>query len=491
MPRRHSLILLAVFLLSILVRTPQLGRPLSKNHEFCTAVALIVLDVWSQRGFTECTGCPAVTFMGTCDGESGNLGPSSMQRNGVRYYISHMPLAYWAPFAVFKAMRIPPAPLPLQLFNMLLHGLTAFFLYRFLATLLAGSSAPSLTDVPLFAAVFYLLMPAPLWYHGNVYMSDMAVQLPWAWSLAAAAKVFKPTKVELRSAGWLLLAIAATALTEWLGLFSALSFGGYAIIRGLKRKDPSSLALGVLFPFVAVAMMAAVLALYANIAGAEAAWEYYMGRWAERGSFVPGAGMPSSSFIIGLPIHVFMSFGPLVLLIVLGSVRIRGGPKAERMRPAWWWMVLPAALHILVFLRYTGHQFAVLCLGFVLCAWAAFALARWKERKPTMAMIAFVTTCFLGIALYTVQNRPGDGSATGDRYDVAMERGLYIAGHSRMEERIYVTGTELGPQILWYARRNMSDLPIGVDSSQVGVGRCPEVHFIFSGDDCMVVRPGE
>ena len=242
---------------------------------------------------------------------------------------------------------------------------------------------------------------------------------------------------------------------------------------------------------VAVAMMAAVLALYANIAGAEAAWEYYMGRWAERGSFVPGAGMPSSSFIIGLPIHVFMSFGPLVLLIVLGSVRIRGGPKAERMRPAWWWMVLPAALHILVFLRYTGHQFAVLCLGFVLCAWAAFALARWKERKPTMAMIAFVTTCFLGIALYTVQNRPGDGSATGDRYDVAMERGLYIAGHSRMEERIYVTGTELGPQILWYARRNMSDLPIGMDSSQVGDGRCPEVHFIFSGDDCMVVRPGE
>lgn len=491
MPRRHSLILLAVFLLSILVRAPQLGRPLSKNHEFCTAVALIVLDVWWQRGFTECTGCPAVTFMGTCDGEAGNLGPISMQRHGVRYYISHMPLAYWAPFAVFKVLHIPPAPLPLELFNVLLHGLTAFFLYRFLATLLAGSSSPGLADVPFFAAVFYLLMPAPLWYHGNVYMSDMAVQLPWAWSLAAAAKVFKPTKVEVRSAGWLLVAIAATALTEWLGLFAALTFGVYAIIRGLKRKDRGSLSLGVLIPFVAVAVMAAVLALYANIAGAGAAWDYYTNRWAERGSFVLGEGLPSTSFIIGLPIHVFMSFGPLVLLIALGSVLFRAGPKAQGMRPAWWWMLLPAALHILVFLRYTGHQFAVLCLGFVLCAWAAFVLARWKERSPTMANVAFVTTCCLGIALYTVQNRPGDGSATGDRYDLAMERGLYIAGHARMDERIYVAGAELGPQILWYARRNMSPLPMAMDSSQVSDGRCPEVHFIFNGNDRTVVRPGE
>ncbi|MFZ1659615.1 MAG: hypothetical protein WAT61_12375, partial [Flavobacteriales bacterium] len=61
MPRRHSLILLAVFLLSVLVRTPQLGRPLSKHHEFCTAVALVVMDVWWERGWAECTGCPAVT----------------------------------------------------------------------------------------------------------------------------------------------------------------------------------------------------------------------------------------------------------------------------------------------------------------------------------------------------------------------------------------------------------------------------------------------
>ena len=114
-----------------------------------------------------------------------------MQRNGVRFYISHMPLAYWVPYAAFKALGVPPAPLPLQLFNLLLHGLTAFFLYRFLATLVAGCSTPGLADAPLFAAVFYLLMPAPLWYHGNVYMSDMAVQLPWAWSLAAGAKAAK------------------------------------------------------------------------------------------------------------------------------------------------------------------------------------------------------------------------------------------------------------------------------------------------------------
>ena len=490
MPRRHSLVLLAVFLLSVLVRTPQLGRPLSKHHEFCTAVALVVMDVWWERGWAECTGCPAVTFSGTCDGEAKDLAPDYMQRNGVRFYISHMPLAYWVPYAAFKSLGVPPAPLPLQLFNLLLHGLTAFFLYRFLATLVAGCSTPGLADAPLFAAVFYLLMPAPLWYHGNVYMSDMAVQLPWAWSLAAGAKVFKRKHVELRRSGWFLLAIAATALTEWLGLFTALTFGGYALSRGLKHKDRGSLLLGAVIPFVAIALMGAVLALYINIAGAHAAWAYYMNRWAERGSFVPGEGVPSSSFIIGLPKHFLMAYGPLLLLIAIGVLRSRRGPTTVGMRSAWLWMTLPALVHIVVFLRYTGHEFAVLKFGFLLCAWAAFVLARWREREPAMANIAFVSTCCLGIAMYTVENRPGDGTATGDRYDVAMQRGLFIARNARMDERVFETGAVLEPQLIWYARRNLTPLPLELDSAFQEAGSCPEVHFVFSGDSCAMVRLG-
>ncbi len=236
--------------------------------------------------------------------------------------------------------------------------------------------------------------------------------------------------------------------------------------------------------------MGAVLALYINIAGAHAAWAYYMNRWAERGSFVPGEGVPSSSFIIGLPKHFLMAYGPLLLLIAIGVLRSRRGPTTVGMRSAWLWMTLPALVHIVVFLRYTGHEFAVLKFGFLLCAWAAFVLARWGEREPAMANIAFVSTCCLGIAMYTVENRPGDGTATGDRYDVAMQRGLFIARNARMDERVFETGAVLEPQLIWYARRNLTPLPLELDSAFQEAGSCPEVHFVFSGDSCAMVRLG-
>lgn len=489
MPRRHARLLIAVFLLSVLVRVPQLDRPLSKHHEFCTAVALIVMDVWWQRGFAACTACPAVTFPGRCEGESGTIAPDPMQREGVRYYISHMPLAYWAPFAVFKALCMPPGPLPLQLFNFILHGLTAFFLYRFMASLLAGTVwAVRMEDAPLFATVLYLLMPAPLWYHGNVYMSDMAVQLPWAWALAVWARMFRPERVDLRCAPWLLLAVAATSLTEWLGLFTALAFGAFALHRGIKRKDHGALMLAWAIPAVAALAMASVLWLYSDIAGADNAWAYYTDRWAERGSIVPGEGMPDISFIFGLPPHVIASWGPVVLLLISGLMLRRKASMPPAVRSAMWLITLPALVHIAVFLRYAGHEFSVLKLGFVLCALASFVLVRWHERHPAFGNIALVSACSLGIAMFTVYNRPGDGTATGDRYDIAMRHGLFIAKEARYDERIFVEGAVVEPQLLWYAKRNMDELPAGMEHELVGPGNCAEVHFIFNGDGRELVR---
>lgn len=490
MPKRHALVLLLVFLLSVGVRIPQLGRPLSKNHEFCTAVALIVLDVWWQRGFSTCMGSPAVTYEGACAGVSGSLTSALVQRDQVRYYVSHMPLAYWVPYAAATALGSRHTPFSIRVFNLLLHGATAYFLYRFLASLTVAAAQPGLSDVPLFAAVLYLLMPATLWYHGNVYMSDMAVQLPWAWSLAAGARLFGKDKVRLRRSGWFLLAIAATALTEWLGLLVALTFAAYAVVRGLRRHDRAALALGILCLGTALLAMGGALWLYARIAGPDALWAYYMGRWDERGSWSIGEAGPAWGFLRAYPVHVLTVWGPLVLLLP-GALLLWAWPRMRIGLGPWAWMVVPACLHMLVFLRYAGHEFSVLKLGFALCTLGAAAVVGLRKRGKFLSNLALLAACLLGPAMYTVVNRPGDGSATGDRYDLAKRRGTFIANTATTGERIWVSGAAVEPQLIYYAKRNAdavpperSDLPFRRWAS----GPCAAIWFKFNGDSCTVER---
>ncbi|MBL6875556.1 MAG: hypothetical protein ISR01_02090, partial [Chitinophagales bacterium] len=58
------LIILGIFLLSVLVRIPNINRPLSKHHEFVTAVSLRVLDIWSTEGAMKYGFNPVMNYPG-------------------------------------------------------------------------------------------------------------------------------------------------------------------------------------------------------------------------------------------------------------------------------------------------------------------------------------------------------------------------------------------------------------------------------------------
>lgn len=64
MPRRHLLLLLVAFGVSLAVRWPLLNRPLSGHHELCTALVLIALHNWQHDGFLAHHGAPASPSQG-------------------------------------------------------------------------------------------------------------------------------------------------------------------------------------------------------------------------------------------------------------------------------------------------------------------------------------------------------------------------------------------------------------------------------------------
>ena len=175
MPRRHLLILLVAFAVSVAVRWPLLNRPLCGHHELCTALTLVALYNWQHDGFLHHHGAPAITFSGKADRIPPGYTDAPGLRDGVLYYLSHPPLAFDLPHALFSLTGTAPNAMGLQLFNLFFHLLTACALYLIVRELQPRGNAA------LFAALLYLFMPAPLWFHGNAYMSDMFVQNAWVW----------------------------------------------------------------------------------------------------------------------------------------------------------------------------------------------------------------------------------------------------------------------------------------------------------------------
>jgi hypothetical protein len=103
--RKTLPILLVAFLLSVAVRLPQLGRPLSKHHEFCTAVTLRVLQVWWDNGIEKYRYNPVMTYNNEADKFINNFANATgkvVDEEGNFYYVSHPPFAYYFPYIVFK-----------------------------------------------------------------------------------------------------------------------------------------------------------------------------------------------------------------------------------------------------------------------------------------------------------------------------------------------------------------------------------------------------
>ncbi len=444
-------ILLGAFLLSLLVRLPQLGRPLSKNHEFCTALVLVVHSVWEEDGFVKHAGCPAVTYPNPGDRGVIGLHYDLTDQDGIYYYVSHLPFAYWAPYAAFKVLGVTAAEVPLRIFNVLLHGLTALLFFGFLKRTLGD--LPQHANIAAWAAAFYLLMPGPLWFHGNVYMSDMAVQLPWAWSLFAFARL-GPAPRPLAVAHFL-LATAVLAATEWIGVFVAFTFLIVLIGRWRNTGDRRWLWLGIAQCVVAAIVILACLGLYASRIGWSDLVAYLFHRFEERGA-LPGEA--SATILQGfwqLLLNLLRSWGPLIALGI-GAIVMSGRTLSWPVAPGLVMLTsLPALLHLLVFVRYGIHEFAVLKLGFFLCAGVAVALWRMEERWGRWTRLPIVCALLLGMAWYTWVNRPGDGTATGEAYATAQQRGLLIAAEAQPDEVILLQGIQADPQIQFYARRNM------------------------------------
>jgi len=418
------LLLTGFFLVSVLVRLPHLDRPLSKHHEFCTAVVLIPLENWAENGAATYHYSPSVSYEGTANRHIENLTAYPVEADGRFYYLSHPPFAYLLPYFCFSILGVYPTALALQIFNLLFHFLSCLLLFQVVKTLVAHTRPQPLkgsshkghewTDSPLgseasknfplgvggtgslTAFLIYLFTPAALWFHGNVYMSDMFISNILIIGIWLALKIFLPkekaTSTEITGTFevpvifypiGIFLVIFLMIYTEWMGNFFAFGVFILALVKAFSKKEKHRrkywLAIASACVLGVIAGLGLIIWQYSSIAGFETYWGYFTHRFGARsGAKFSDNGVfyflwKYIKMTLRIARHYTTGFLPVLLfgaavwgVFIYHTKKIFHTPNIAT-RYFLWLAGFPILMHHFVFVEFTiVHDFATLKGGILL-----------------------------------------------------------------------------------------------------------------------------
>lgn len=445
MSRSVLLTLLAAFALSVVVRWRLIDRPLSAHHEYCTAFTLIALTNWWDDGFATHHGMPSGGFIR--DGEA--LFPPDRFDHNARarglFYFSHPPLAYDVPYALFVLFNTAPNAAGLQWMNIFFHLLTALAFFFVLRVVLDEGGA-------LFGAVLYLFLPVTLWFHGNAYMSDMFVQVPWMFHLVFAMRLFLGDGAASRR-NWIgyTATLFLTVYTSWLGVFAAVAGVMVAAVRWWRGARPRLMSFVLLTILALVGAFGLTAWRFLQVIDVDALFQHFATRFAVRGS----VGVDLWPTVKQVLVNYRIGFLPVIILLVVLVVRYLTGKRSMPAFPNKLGLFsllagLPVLLDHLVLLQYAEHDFAALKAAPLLCGLAGWSLT---QLRPAHSRFAVILTCVVCV-LYFYRTNPLPGHDNG-RYEQERTLGAFIAAHAAPGEVVFGHGISTEPQVTWYARRNV------------------------------------
>ncbi len=467
-------LLLLIFGISVLLRLPQLGRPLSKHHEFCTAVSLRVLDIWWEEGVGTHHFSPVMNYPGEANKFINNHAQTSGQmidHRGNAYYVSHPPFAYLLPYSIFKITGVPPSVLGLQIIHLFIHFLSALFVY-FTVCLLSFNRARNLPYLPAVVAfVVYVFNPAALWFQSNVYMADMLVQLPFVLGTYTALKlIIRQRFYSFKYLFFYCLLLFLMMYSSWLGYFFAAGMIIYALLHLHKHQGFKWLIfLSLLCTFLALRF---TLVQYASVNGLNAIVNEAVSRYLVRGSL---GDLQNGYFafvkfyayyLIKIMLNYISSYLPIYIAILWFALTASRQKKmkilfSENGYRFIWLSVLPVLLLHFVFLEYSGQDFTTLYAALffsVLMGILYDKLRRSGITNQKKLNLIVIAGTFLMILQFTLINLPGNNSVKGFRYDTYREAGQRIAKISRADEVIFLLKGVAEPQLIYYAKRNIKEV---------------------------------
>ena len=465
--KRTLPVLIGIFLLSVLVRLPQINRPLSKHHEFCTAISLRIMQIWYDNGIENYGYNPVMTYNNPADkfiNNSANQSGRMLDKNGNYYYVSHPPFAYYFPYLIFKILHIRPDVLPLQIFNLVLHFISGLFVY-FMVCLLSFNRARSLPyRSALVAFTIYIFLPVTLWFQGNVYMSDMAVHTFFIIGVYTALKmIIRQRFYSPKYIFFYILLLSLMIYTSWLGIFFAFGVLVYSLLHVRSISGFRVLIWSTLI--VSLVMLRVIVYQYAQINGVGAYIEEMFNRYIIRGSLEEtNQGLWHFMFsylwliktvVYNYVMHYIVLY--VVLLYFLWLTLSRKKMKivfSENGYRFIWLSVTPVILLHAAFLNYSVQDFSVLYASLFFSVLIGILYDKVKKSGAVSLrkmQAGLVVVLLLMTAQYWLMNFSGWANRE-TRYEFD---GKTIAEETAKDDVVFFLKQLPEPQTVFYAKRNI------------------------------------
>lgn len=466
------IILITVFLLSVLVRLPNIDRPLSKHHEFVTAISLRIIDIWEMDGAAKYHFNPVMNYPGAANKYINKFASTTgkmVDANGNYYYVSHPPFAYIFPYLVFQLFHVKATVLAIEIFNLLTNFISALFIYLIIGTLRSWQSFERIDWIGLCGFVVYLFSAGVLWFQCNTYMSDMLVHLFFVAGTYYLLQLF----INKRTSGKYFILYAASLFlmiyTSWLGIFFAFSAFLYSAIRLTKEKISKLVVLTTIL--ISIAAIGLFVYQYSLIDGIED----YLGQMQNRLQLRSGW-QESSSFLMAVKkllyfsgiiiVNYITSYLPFILLLgffIYKTMNNRIHLKFDQRNFLFIWIsVLPVVLLHAFLSEYSGHDFVSLYGSlFLSVAIALFfdKLHRNKSIPVKRLQLLLLLSIIISVISYYYINKPGKFSLRGDEYSISEQLGLAIKNTSTNDAVIFTIGNAgIDPQLIYYAQRNIKEV---------------------------------
>ena len=462
-------ILLLIFLVSVVVRLPNINRPLSKHHEFTTAFILRIQQIWWQDGVSTFHFNPVMNYGGRKNKYINNQTFSDFDKNGNSYYISYPAGAYLLPYFFFRVLNIYPDVIPLQSYNLFLQFIQGVIFFQIIQLLLQKQNETNRKQLGFVAVIFLWFNSCTLWFFSNVYMVDMPA------AIFFTACVYSLINYLINPKWYWLLTLFCFNLilgyTEYLGLtFSIIA----ALLIFIQRKNIVKwFLLELILFFSSVVPFAIMFYQYSLIKG----WKYYQWfftqRYATRSGYNSNEDFISKIFTV---IHEWIivgenyliGFGPLLILALIFLFKKKESTDVSTnpyLKKALILFSMPVLLHHIIFLNASLYDFFVVkAAPFLVLVLISMLIHRGVSTKSVAGIVLFFMIANLSV--YYFINRPGSISQSGDRYDMYQQQASFINSNSNNDEVIFLKGISDEPQLIFYAKRNIRTIMNETDAIQ-------------------------
>jgi len=463
------LIIILCFIVSVFIRIPNLDRPLSKHHEFCTANYLRFLKVWEKEGIGKSKFNLVCNYTNSTDKNINNYSSNLMDKSGNYYYISFPPFSYIFPYIIFQVLDIRIEVFPTQILNMILQFISCIFIYL-IVRLVLNEKSGQISFPALAASLLYIFSPANLWLHSNIHAPEIFSQhILIICTFFALRIIYTEGRSSIANSILLGLFVLICIYSGWIGLFFSMIYSGY-LAYNRKTINQSSFHITVCLT-ATIFSLALIIYQYSLINNYELLIEKAQQRFMNRSglstlinqeSVISDVIMHLSNFIRSY-LFGYLPLLAMTMILISGYViKFRKLPGLSRsLKQSLYIILLPPLLFHLLFLEASGHYSYAIKGGFALCVFTGLIINRFVEsgiyniKKVTLQYLVLVTICLCSISQYYYINPLGEYSLNGFKYSNYKDIGIYIGEHSSIDEVVFIKGSDPLPQILVYAERNI------------------------------------